>query len=152
MDNLITLKTSCAHCKSSKMEIYGVTLYGLHYYYRCLVCHKFTEYRAPFKNWLIISVIVLIIAAVSIAAFFFLLNINSTMAVAYSLICLLLLSIVCYKSGWFGYQAIALESLPNGIGIIRALPKRIRIIIAFIFIAILIGYLGLLILNLARQR
>jgi hypothetical protein len=146
-------KTKCAHCQSSQVEFYGVRLFGLHSYYKCLVCHKFTEYYLPFKYWLIMNLITLLVSAIAIATFFFLLDLSSTMAVAFALTGLLLLSILCYKYRWFGYKTIFHESLPNGTGIIRAfMPKRFRIIIVIIFFALLIGYFGIAILNLARQR
>ena len=38
-------KENCPHCKSSKMEYYGGTPGGFHFYYRCSNCRKYTEWR-----------------------------------------------------------------------------------------------------------
>jgi hypothetical protein len=144
-------KGNCPHCKSSKMEYYGFTFGGLHFYYRYLNCRKYGEYRISLKNFLIMNSIILLMMVFVIALPLFILNVNSLLAILFFLGSVVLFSIVGYKYGWYFFESIALEDLQTDLWIIHAPVKKIRLIIDAILIAVLLAYTGIFILNLIRQ-
>jgi hypothetical protein len=144
-------KGNCPHCKSSEREYYGFTFGGLHFYYKCLRCQKYTEYRIAFKNYLIMSSIILLIMVFTVVVPLSLLNVNSRMAILVFVGSVVLFSILGYKYRWYFFESIALEDLQTDLWIIHAPSKKIRLIITAIFIAVLFVYGGILVFNLIRQ-
>jgi membrane protease YdiL (CAAX protease family) len=144
-------KRNCPHCKSSEMEYYGFTFVGLHFYYKCSRCQKYTEYRIAFRNYLIMSSIILLIMVFSFAVPLSVLGHNSALAILVFAGSVVLFSIIGIKYRWYLFEAIALEDLPTDLSIIHVPSKKIRLIIIAIFIAVLFAYGGILVVNLMQQ-
>jgi hypothetical protein len=144
-------KGNCPHCKSSEMEYYGSTFGGFHFYYKCIRCQKYIEYRISLKNFLIMSSIIFLVMVFSFVVPLSVLNDNSRLAILFFVGSVVLFSIVGYRYRWCFYESITLEDLQTGLWIIHAPSKKIRLLIVAIFIAALLAYIGIFILNLIRE-
>lgn len=151
MSNPIIPNKNCAHCNSSRMEYYGCTFGGFHFYYKCLDCHKYTEYRISLKNMLVISFIILLsMAFITILAISILL-LSPLLAIVFFFASIILYLLIVYRYRWYGWEKIALKHIPSDSGILRAPNKRIRFIILAFFIVAFLGYTTVFIINLLRQ-
>jgi len=133
------------------MEYLGFTLGDRHFYYRCLKCRKYTEYRISLKDFLIMNSIILLMMVFAIALPLSVLSVNPLLAIVIFLGSVVLFSIVGYKYGWYFCESIALDNLPTDLWIIHAPSKRIRWISATILTAVLLAYAGIVIFNLMRE-
>lgn len=149
-------KNVCAHCKSPKIQYYGATYGGYHYYYKCPDCQKYTEqYISLNKMRVMYFVVYFLIMAPSIVAFLILLDLDPGLAILFCLATTLLFAIFSYKYRWCAVEyrvagTIALDNLPSDRWIIRP-AKGIRFIIGVLFIAAITAYVAIFFLNLARQ-
>ena len=146
-----TRKGNCPDCKSSEMEYYGFTFGGLHYYYKCSRCQKYIEYRITLKNFLIMNSIIFLVMVFTFVVPLSVLHDHPRLAILFFIGSVLLFSIVCYRYRWYFYETIALEDLQTDLWIIHAYRKKIRLLIVAIFIAVLLAYTGIFILNLIRE-
>jgi hypothetical protein len=144
-------KGNCPHCKSSKMEYYGSTLGGFHFYYKCSRCQKYVEYRITLKNFVIMSSIIFLAMVFSFVVPLSVLSDNSRLAILFFVGSVVLFSIVGYRYRWYFYESIPLEDLQTDLWIIYAASKKTRLLIVTILIAALLAYTGIFILNLTRQ-
>ena len=151
MFDLASPQGNCPHCKSSKMEYYGFTFGGFHFYYKCIRCQKYTEYRIAFKNFLIMSSIILLMMVFSFAVPLSVLSRNSRLAILAFVGCVVLFSIVGYRYRWYFYEPIALQDLPTDLWVVRAVSRKARLIIVTIFIVALLAYTGIFIFNVIRE-
>ena len=133
------------------MEYYGLTLGYFHCYYKCLDCHKYTEYRSSLKNMLLMSFIILLIMALITILAISMLALNPLLAIVFFFASLLLYFFIGYRYRWYGWEKIALEHISSDSGILRAPNKRIRLIVLIIFIVAFLGYTIIFIINLLRQ-
>jgi len=134
------------------MEYYGGTLGYFHWYYKCLDCHKYTEYRISLKNMLIMSFIILLIMVVLAILAISILSLSPLLAIVFFFASTLLYFFIGYRYQWYyGWEKIALEDMPGGLGIFRAPNKRIRLIVLTVFIVAFLGYTIIFIINLLRQ-
>ena len=143
-------KGNCPHCKSSKMEYCGFT-YMFHFYFKCLECNRYIEYRTSLKYYAIVTCVMMAMAVFAFSFPFSLFPDDSHLSVLSFFIIILLFTIVGYKYRWYGVETIALEKLPSDRWIIPALPTKIRLPILYILVAALIAYTGICIYNLTRQ-
>ena len=141
----------CPHCKASLMEYYGFTFSGLHYYYKCLKCQRYTEYRLPFKKYLLMTFIILIIMVSTIALFFSALDVNSSLAGLVLIGSVLTFGIVSHRYRWYLWETIPLEEAPNDEFIFRVFHRKARIIITSLIVAVLFVYACIFISNLIQQ-
>ena len=137
------------------MERYGSNIGGLHSYYKCQHCNKFTEYHLSTKNNLIISIAAMLITVFILATTFALVETNSWLALLFFLASILLSSTFIYKYRLYGLEKIALSHLPDDPWIIRPPKRKTGLIITAIFIAVvavvLIMYVGFIILIIIRN-
>jgi hypothetical protein len=63
----------------------------------------------------------------------------------------ILLFVISYNYRWSFGEIITLDKLPDDRLIIRAVPRKIRLIAIVIFSAALISYIGLFVFNTMRQ-
>ena len=133
-------KENCPHCKSSKMEYYGGTPGGFHFYYRCSNCRKYTEYRVSSKNFLIAISILFLMMFFSIALTLFIFSIGPLSAILFFLGSVVLFWIVVFKYERYFYESIALEDLQTDLWIIHAASKKSRLVIAATFIVFLLCF------------
>jgi hypothetical protein len=138
----------CSHCGSSEIRYYGLTASTMHYYYQCGACQKFTEFHITSKKLIILEVLPLIFFAAMITSLSII--INTPYLALLILLCSIILVVISYKYRWSFGEVIALDNLPNRL-IVRAVPHNIRIIIIAIFLAALLGYMGLIVFNIIRQ-
>ena len=144
-------KGNCPHCKSSEMQYYGFTFGGLHFYYKCNRCHKYIEHRITLRNYLIMSSIIFLVMVSTFVVPLSVFNDNSRLAILLFVGAVVLFSTVGYRYRWRFYESIALEDLQTDLLIIHAPSKTIRLLIVAIFIAGLLAYTGIFVLNLIRQ-
>jgi hypothetical protein len=151
MFNLPGSKENCPHCKSSKMEYYGGTPGGFHFYYRCTNCRKYTEYRVSSKKFLIACSILFLMMVFSIALTLFIFSISPILATLFFLGSVVLFWIVDFKYERNFYESIALEDLQTDLWIIHAASKKSRLVIAatfFVLFVAFLAYIGILFLTL----
>ena len=147
-------KENCPYCKYSKMEYYGFTPGGFHFYYRCSNCRKYAEYYFSSKTFLTTSVIIFLIIVFAIALTLFIWSISHLSAILFFLGFIVLSLMANHKYGRYSYKSIALEDLQTDLWIIRAASKRSRLVIAaifFVFLVVFLAYIGIFIVNLTRQ-
>ena len=94
-------KGNCPYCKSSEMEYYGFTFGDLHFYYKCSRCQKYTEYRIAFRNYLIMSSIILLMMVFSFAVPLSVLGHNSALAILVFVGSVVLFSIILVQNKIF---------------------------------------------------
>lgn len=141
---------NCPHCKSSRMEYYGFT-FMFHFYFKCLDCNRYVEYRVSLKYYIILTCVMMAMGVFAFSVPFSLFPHDSHLALLSFFIIILLFSLIGYKYRWHGFRAIALDKLPSDRWIIPTLPTKIRLPIFYILIAGLIAYTGICICNLTRQ-
>ena len=150
MSNLFEPQGNCPHCGSSQMEYYGFTYGGLHYYFRCLTCHRFTEYRISYTRMLAISIVTLALLIFLISVTVSTIGVNPIIAIIFWFICLILFGIRS-KYRWYGFKTIAITELPKDLFIMRAPKKRTRLLIIGVLLIILLAYAGIIIFNSMQQ-
>jgi hypothetical protein len=144
-------KGNCPHCKSSELEYFGFTFGGFHFYFKCSRCQKYIEYRITLKNYLIMSSIIFLVMVFSFVLPFSVLNRASRLAILFFIGFVVLYMIVSYRYRWYLYEPIPLVDLPTDFSIIPAPGKKSRLLFVAIFIAVLLAYTGIFILNVVRD-
>lgn len=144
-------KGNCPHCKSSEIGYYGFTPGGLHFYYKCNRCQKYIEYRITLKNYLIMSSIIFLVMVSTFVVPLSVFSDNLRLAILLFVGAVLLFSTLGYRYRWRFYESIGLEELQTDLWIIHAPSKKIRLLIIGIFVAGLLAYTGIFVLNLIRE-
>jgi hypothetical protein len=144
-------KKICPHCKSAKMEHCGSSL-GFQFYYKCLDCHRFTEFSLSSKKNFGDSIVVLLCMCFSLVVSILLIDTHHPRLAIFAFFgSLAVYLIIAKKFRLFFYNLNAIENLPTDHWIIPPPGRKNRVILIVVVCTVVFTYAGIVVYNLLRQ-